>query len=72
MSEIVTKKCDELKCLANTGKGQCRINTCALIDPEQAIIEFSELKLDEKDLANVRNWLQKKKSICEVEDESEL
>lgn len=35
--------CSELDCPANDGKGSCRIDTCALIDPEKATEELEVL-----------------------------
>lgn len=35
-------QCGELDCPANDGKGTCKITTCALIDPEQAILELKK------------------------------
>lgn len=38
------KKCDDLKCKANDGQGFCRIDTCALINPEKALVELKALR----------------------------
>ena len=55
--EMITKQqekkeeinhCSELNCKANDGQGSCRINTCALIDPESAIEELKVLEEENK------------------------
>jgi hypothetical protein len=44
MKEQKINHCDEKNCQANDGQGSCRINTCALIDPQKAIIELKKIK----------------------------
>jgi len=47
MEDKEINHCSEYHCKANDGRGSCRINTCALIDPERAIEEIKALETGE-------------------------